>query len=48
MTRLVDDGSKTVNDAGQEPDGDMLVEVALLCAVDGNANGYIKDLKRFA
>ncbi len=45
---LIDDGARTVNEDGHEPDGDMLVEVALLCAVNGGAEEYIKGLKAVA
>jgi len=45
---LVDGGAKVVNEGGHEPDGDMLVEVALLCTIDGGAEQYIKGLDRVA
>ena len=37
-----------INDDGQEPDSDMLVKVALLCAAQGNAKEYIEGFKKVA
>ncbi len=45
---LVTDGSTVVNDGGQEPDHDTLVEIALICAVEGNAEEYIAAHERAA
>tara|TARA_B100000745_G_scaffold254816_1_gene177403 strand:- start:6791 stop:7168 length:378 start_codon:yes stop_codon:yes gene_type:complete len=45
---LVDDGGKTIKDDVQEPDEDILLEAALLCAAQGTAKEYIENLKAVA
>jgi len=45
---LISDDGKTINKDGQNPDDDVLIQVAMICALKGGAEDYIKSLPKAA